>query len=165
MVPYNIRKCAGASRPILYQDHAAHYGTPEEFERKNLQWSLTGRARAVADPTQLRALRQQAEAAMLVTHDQLRVALVTDDTALPSTKRPSAVSCWVGWRKWVEANCRRRVGTATEPTSTSKPTRSPLHSTAQTAAQMRAVDWSAPPAGAGTVLRRVGQLTRRLLLT
>lgn len=23
------------------QDHAAHYATPEEFERKNLQWSLT----------------------------------------------------------------------------------------------------------------------------
>ncbi len=25
------------------QDHAAHYTTPEEFERKNLQWSLTRR--------------------------------------------------------------------------------------------------------------------------
>ena len=28
------------------QDHAAHYATPEEFERKNLQWSLTGRGEA-----------------------------------------------------------------------------------------------------------------------
>jgi uncharacterized protein (TIGR02677 family) len=28
------------------QDHAAHYGTPEEFERKNLQWSLTSRGEA-----------------------------------------------------------------------------------------------------------------------
>ncbi len=28
------------------QDHAAHYGTPEEFERKNLQWSLTSRGGA-----------------------------------------------------------------------------------------------------------------------
>lgn len=25
------------------QDHAAHYATPEEFERKNLQWSLSPR--------------------------------------------------------------------------------------------------------------------------
>jgi uncharacterized protein (TIGR02677 family) len=28
------------------QDHAAHYATPEEFERKNLQWSLTVRGEA-----------------------------------------------------------------------------------------------------------------------
>ena len=28
------------------QDHAARYGTPEEFERKNLQWSLTARGEA-----------------------------------------------------------------------------------------------------------------------
>lgn len=28
------------------QDHGAHYATPEEFERKNLQWSLTGRGEA-----------------------------------------------------------------------------------------------------------------------
>ena len=28
------------------QDHAAHYATPEEFERKNLQWSLTRRGEA-----------------------------------------------------------------------------------------------------------------------
>lgn len=28
------------------QDHAARYGTPEEFERKNLQWSLTPRGEA-----------------------------------------------------------------------------------------------------------------------
>jgi uncharacterized protein (TIGR02677 family) len=28
------------------QDHAAHYSTPEEFERKNLQWSLTRRGEA-----------------------------------------------------------------------------------------------------------------------
>jgi uncharacterized protein (TIGR02677 family) len=28
------------------QDHSARYGTPEEFERKNLQWSLTGRGEA-----------------------------------------------------------------------------------------------------------------------
>jgi uncharacterized protein (TIGR02677 family) len=28
------------------QDHTAHYATPEEFERKNLQWSLTGRGEA-----------------------------------------------------------------------------------------------------------------------
>jgi uncharacterized protein (TIGR02677 family) len=28
------------------QDHAAHYATPEEFERKNLQWSLTQRGGA-----------------------------------------------------------------------------------------------------------------------
>jgi len=37
-----------------------------------------GRARAVADPAQVRALRQQAQAALLATHDQLRMALVTD---------------------------------------------------------------------------------------
>ncbi|MDP1803799.1 MAG: DUF2397 family protein, partial [Acidimicrobiales bacterium] len=28
------------------QDHGAHYATPEEFERKNLQWSLTARGEA-----------------------------------------------------------------------------------------------------------------------
>lgn len=28
------------------QDHAAHYATPEEFERRNLQWSLTRRGEA-----------------------------------------------------------------------------------------------------------------------
>jgi uncharacterized protein (TIGR02677 family) len=28
------------------QDHAAHYATPEDFERKNLQWSLTRRGEA-----------------------------------------------------------------------------------------------------------------------
>jgi len=28
------------------QDHAAHYATPEEFERKNLQWSLTRKGEA-----------------------------------------------------------------------------------------------------------------------
>lgn len=28
------------------QDHTAHYATPEEFERKNLQWSLTRRGEA-----------------------------------------------------------------------------------------------------------------------
>ena len=28
------------------QDHAGHYATPEEFERKNLQWSLTRRGEA-----------------------------------------------------------------------------------------------------------------------
>jgi len=28
------------------QDHTAHYATPEEFERKNLQWSLTNRGEA-----------------------------------------------------------------------------------------------------------------------
>lgn len=28
------------------QDHTAHYATPEEFERQNLQWSLTGRGEA-----------------------------------------------------------------------------------------------------------------------
>lgn len=28
------------------QDHAAHYSTPDEFERKNLQWSLTPRGEA-----------------------------------------------------------------------------------------------------------------------
>jgi uncharacterized protein (TIGR02677 family) len=28
------------------QDHSAHYATPEEFERKNLQWSLTPRGEA-----------------------------------------------------------------------------------------------------------------------
>ena len=28
------------------QDHGAHYATPEEFERKNLQWSLTSRGEA-----------------------------------------------------------------------------------------------------------------------
>ncbi|MGQ0521116.1 MAG: TIGR02677 family protein [Actinomycetota bacterium] len=28
------------------QDHAARYGTPEEFERRNLQWSLTPRGEA-----------------------------------------------------------------------------------------------------------------------
>jgi uncharacterized protein (TIGR02677 family) len=28
------------------QDHGAHYATPEEFERKNLQWSLTNRGEA-----------------------------------------------------------------------------------------------------------------------
>ncbi|MGH9263578.1 MAG: TIGR02677 family protein [Acidimicrobiales bacterium] len=28
------------------QDHGAHYATPEEFERKNLQWSLTDRGEA-----------------------------------------------------------------------------------------------------------------------
>ena len=28
------------------QDHAARYATPEEFERKNLQWSLTQRGEA-----------------------------------------------------------------------------------------------------------------------
>ncbi|HEX3620829.1 MAG TPA: TIGR02677 family protein [Acidimicrobiales bacterium] len=28
------------------QDHAAHYATPEEFERRNLQWSLTNRGEA-----------------------------------------------------------------------------------------------------------------------
>lgn len=28
------------------QDHGARYGTPEEFERKNLQWSLTARGEA-----------------------------------------------------------------------------------------------------------------------
>jgi uncharacterized protein (TIGR02677 family) len=28
------------------QDHAAHYATPDEFERKNLQWSLTRRGEA-----------------------------------------------------------------------------------------------------------------------
>lgn len=28
------------------QDHAAHYATPEEFERRNLQWSLSGRGEA-----------------------------------------------------------------------------------------------------------------------
>ena len=28
------------------QDHGAQYATPEEFERKNLQWSLTGRGEA-----------------------------------------------------------------------------------------------------------------------
>jgi len=28
------------------QDHGAHYATPEEFERKNLQWSLTPRGEA-----------------------------------------------------------------------------------------------------------------------
>jgi uncharacterized protein (TIGR02677 family) len=28
------------------QDHAAHYATPDEFERKNIQWSLTRRGEA-----------------------------------------------------------------------------------------------------------------------
>lgn len=28
------------------QDHAAHYATPEEFERRNLQWSLTAEGQA-----------------------------------------------------------------------------------------------------------------------
>src|SRR5438309_9653035 len=28
------------------QDRAAHYATPEEFERRNLQWSLTQRGEA-----------------------------------------------------------------------------------------------------------------------
>src|SRR5437660_12282769 len=28
------------------QDHSARYATPEEFERKNLQWSLTARGEA-----------------------------------------------------------------------------------------------------------------------
>ncbi len=30
------------------QDHSARYSTPEEFERKNLQWSLTARGEAAA---------------------------------------------------------------------------------------------------------------------
>lgn len=34
------------------QDHGAHYATPEEFERKNLQWSLTLRGDAAATGVQ-----------------------------------------------------------------------------------------------------------------
>jgi hypothetical protein len=33
------------------QDHSARYATPEEFERKNLQWSLTPRGEAAIGPT------------------------------------------------------------------------------------------------------------------
>lgn len=41
-----LASLAGWQLLDVTQDHSAHYSTPEEFERRNLQWSLTERGQA-----------------------------------------------------------------------------------------------------------------------
>jgi len=41
-----LRSLVGWGLLDVTQDHAAHYATPEEFERRNLQWSLTAEGQA-----------------------------------------------------------------------------------------------------------------------
>src|SRR6516162_7575302 len=46
MLQRALASLAGWQLLEVTQDHAARYATPEEFERKNLQWSLTQRGEA-----------------------------------------------------------------------------------------------------------------------
>jgi uncharacterized protein (TIGR02677 family) len=75
------------------QDHAAHYSTPEEFERKNLQWSLTRRGEAAVSGV-LHALTELRHAVGLqpAVLDAIGDALVelADLSAQPDTPATNA---------------------------------------------------------------------------
>lgn len=66
------------------QDHGAQYATPEEFERKNLQWSLTRRGEA-------------AIGGLLQALDSLRHAVGLQPAVLDASPLPSRIP----WRPWL----------------------------------------------------------------
>ena len=84
------------------QDHAARYVTPEEFERKNLQWSLTQRGEAAVSGV-LHALESLRHAVGLQTAvldaigDGLADLAALVDEPRTASRTPGRTSSWLRW--------------------------------------------------------------------